>query len=163
MSKTLAFIAAALLGCSAAFGSNSAEHAISLTKRLSARDLGCISRVLPMHFRYPGDHSKDISDLLRIAKVGHAVLGPRHHQAYIFLFEDRGYCGSAGCMLMVGEERRGRICKLIYESDGFAQAITVSDKRDHGYRRLYTPCEARFDGKQYQQIRIECPTAKIHR
>jgi hypothetical protein len=41
-------------------------------------------------------------------------------------------------------------------------ADSLVDQRDHGYRRIYAPCEARFDGHQYQQVRDECPNPDVH-
>jgi hypothetical protein len=37
----------------------------------------------------------------------------------------------------------------------------VLPRRDHGYHRLYLPCEVRFDGEQYQQLRDECPNVNV--
>jgi hypothetical protein len=41
--------------------------------------------------------------------------------------------------------------------------VTILDRRDHGYRRLYAPCELYFDGRQYQQAREECPNDDVRR
>jgi hypothetical protein len=39
----------------------------------------------------------------------------------------------------------------------------VLQQRDHGHRRLYTPCEARFDGHRYLQLHPQCPTVGVRR
>lgn len=64
---------------------------------------------------------------------------------------------------MIGERRKDHRCHLLYVSDGSEHAIVALRRRDHGYRRLYTPCEARFDGKQYRQVHEECPTIDVQR
>jgi hypothetical protein len=56
----------------------------------------------------------------------------------------------------------GAVCHEIYDGAGFEHATSVLAKRDHGHRRLYTPGEVRFDGRQCQQMRDECPNAVIH-
>jgi hypothetical protein len=57
----------------------------------------------------------------------------------------------------------GAVCHEIYDGAGFEHATSVLAKRDHGHRRLYTPGEVRFDGRQCQQMRDGCPNAVIHR
>ncbi len=78
---------------------------------------------------------------------------------YIYLIDNIGWCGSAGCALVIGEHwHKG--CHLLYDGYGWYTARALS-QRDHGYHRLYLPCEIRFDGKQYQQMREECPNANV--
>lgn len=136
---------------------------IHLSRALSRDARSCLNELLLEHFYYPGDHSEDVYDLSRSALVGRAALNQHRPQAYIFLFDNIGWCGSAGCLLIVGERHKDGRCHSIYESSGSKRSIAVLRTRDHGYRRLYTPCEARFDSRQYQQVREECPTAQIHR
>ncbi len=140
-----------------------AAEAVQLADVLSTDDAKCLSELLRHYYDYPGDHSADVAELSRSAKVGRATLSRHEPQAYIFLFHNIGWCGSAGCLLFIGEKRKDRHCHLLYVSDGSEHSIDVLRKWDHGYRRLYTPCEARFDGRQYQQIRQECPTIDIQR
>jgi hypothetical protein len=80
---------------------------------------------------------------------------------FIF-FEDDGWCGTGGCPLLIGEAEARSTCRLLYDGAGFDN-ITVLPKRDYGYRRLYTPCEVRFDGRQYQQLHSECPSVDVQR
>jgi hypothetical protein len=63
-------------------------------------------------------------------------------------------------MMMIGEVRRDR-CRMLYgyDSDG---TFTVLRERDHGYRRFWSPCEARFDGRQYQLLHETCPNAEVY-
>jgi len=142
---------------------NAAAEEIRVNGVLSGDDAKCLSELLSAYYAYPGNHSTQIAELSRSAKVGRTALGKRENKAYIFLFENIGWCGSAGCLLIVGERRRDRNCHLLYVSDGTEKAMETLRKRDHGYRRLYTPCEARFDGTQYQQVHEECPNAKVQR
>jgi hypothetical protein len=43
------------------------------------------------------------------------------------------------------------------------KSFTVLRRLDHGYRRIYAPCEARFDGQQYQQLHEDCPNPDVPR
>lgn len=65
--------------------------------------------------------------------------------------------------MLIGEVGAKGECHEIYHGAGFEAAITVLRKRDHGYRRLYTPCELRFDGREYDQIHEDCPTIDVQR
>ena len=94
------------------------------------------------------------------AAVARADLKDNGTQDYIFLIEGQGWCGSAGCPLLIGEMRSGGTCHLLYDDRG-GDYVTVLLQRDNGYRRLYTPSEARFDGRQYQQLNPECPTYQV--
>ena len=80
---------------------------------------------------------------------------------YAYLFDNIGWCGSAGCALVIGETNGGR-CHLLYDGYGW-YTFTVLRLRDYGYRRLYLPCEARFDGRQYKQLHPACPTVDVQR
>jgi hypothetical protein len=162
--RVRAFVISVLIGAAVAVvGARAETQAIRLTDALSSDEASCLSELLRAHFDYPGDHSDEISELSRHAKVGRARLSVQRNAAYVFLFQNSGWCGSAGCLLIVGERRKDNRCHLLYESDGSEQAIEVLGERDHGYRRIYTPCEARFDGRRYQQVREECPTIDVQR
>ena len=74
--------------------------------------------------------------------------------------------------MLIGEVRKDGRCHEIYSGSGFHEAMadsgfkpgmTVLRRRNHGYRRLYTPCELRFDGHEYQQIHEECPNINVQR
>lgn len=142
-------------------GGAAAAEMVPLSKTLTVDDVRCATQLLSA--RYEGHLPTEIPELLASARVGRAALRPKHQKAYIFLFEHIGWCGTAGCWLIIGEKRSDRRCHLLYDSDGDEHAIEVLHKRDYGYRRVYTPCEARFDGRQYRQIREECPNANVHR
>lgn len=101
-------------------------------------------------------------ELLRIAKVARANLNGKKQAAYLYLFEDGGWCGSAGCPMLIGERQADGRCGLLYDGNGIGR-VTVLRSREHGYRRLYLPCEVRFDGRHYQQIRPGCPTVDVQR
>jgi hypothetical protein len=100
-------------------------------------------------------------EMRRIAKVARADLHERGRKEYLFLFEGIGWCGTAGCKLLIGEVWDDGRCHLLYDGDG--DYVTVLRRRDHGYRRLYTPCEQRFDGKMYQQLHPDCPSLDVQR
>jgi hypothetical protein len=102
------------------------------------------------------------SEMKRIAEVARAHLSSKGYPAYFFLFEGDGWCGTGGCPLLIAETRGGETCRLLYDDSGFSN-IDVLRRRDHGYRRLYTPCEVRFDGRHYQQLHPECPSLDVQR
>ncbi len=156
-------VIALIVSASPLLATKVAAEAIRLGDALSSYDVKCLSELLLAHYDYPGYHSAEIAELSRSAKVGRAALSKRKHKAYIFLFENIGWCGSAGCLLIIGEKRKGGYCHLLYVSDGTKNAIEIRRRRDYGYRRLYTPCEARFNGSQYQQVHEDCPTLDIQR
>jgi hypothetical protein len=95
-----------------------------------------------------------------VARVAHAKLNHNRSRAFVYLFEDIGWCGSAGCALLIGEAHNNGLCHILYDGYGW-YSFTVLNTRDYGYRRLYLPCEARFDGRRYQQLNPDCPSAKI--
>src|SRR5712691_11131452 len=75
-----------------------AAEAVQLADVLSTDDAKCLSELLRHYYDYPGDHSADVAELSRSAKVGRATLSRHEPQAYIFLFHNIGWCGSAGCL-----------------------------------------------------------------
>ena len=96
------------------------------------------------------------------AWVARANLSDDRRKDYIFLIEGSEWCGTGGCPLFIGREETDGSCRLLYDDSGFRK-FNVLRQPDNGYRRLYTPCEARFDGRQYQQLNPECPTPSILR
>ncbi len=78
------------------------------------------------------------------------------------MIEGEGWCGTGGCPLLIGEVRKKNTCRLLYDDAGFDN-ISVLPRRDHGYYRLYRPCEVRFDGRHYRQLHPECPTVDVQR
>ncbi len=96
----------------------------------------------------------------KAAEVAAAQLGGRR-TAFVFVFEADGWCGTAGCPLLIGELEHDGSCRLLYDGMG-DKSFTVLDQRDRGYHRIYAPCEARFDGREYQQVRDECPNPDVH-
>jgi hypothetical protein len=88
------------------------------------------------------------------------VLNEREKLDYVYIFEADGWCRTAGCPLLIGEVQRDGTCRVLYDGMG-DKTFTVLRGRDHGYRRIYAPCEARFDGRQYQQLREDCPNPDV--
>ena len=99
--------------------------------------------------------------MISIAEVATTRLNESGRTDYVYLFEADGWCGTAGCLLLIGEVQPDGACRLLYNEVG-DKSFTVLRRRDHGYRRIYAPCEARFDGRQYQQVREECPNPDLH-
>jgi hypothetical protein len=102
-------------------------------------------------------------EMMATAKLATANLHGVRRRGFFYLFDGRGWCGTAGCILLIGEARPGASCRLLYEVSGFEGAIETLRVSDHGYRRLYTPCETRFNGKEYWPVREECPTLDVQR
>jgi hypothetical protein len=129
------------------------------SKRISADEASCLSEL----FRtsnladLPAQETRKLVDA---ARVGRVDLNGNGRKEYIFIFHDFGWCGSAGCQMLIGEKRNDGVCHLLYEGYGY-DTFTVLRSRDRGYHRLYLPCEARFDGDQYQQIHEECPNVNV--
>jgi len=151
--------AAALL-LSVAASPATAQH-ISFKHELTAPEQHCLSQLLTRgDWRYvPQFHKK----MRSVAMVARAHLSMNNREQYIYIMHEFGFCGTAGCSMLIGEERHNGTCQQLYDGSGFTHAIAVLRKRDHGYRRLYTPCELRFDGHEYQQIHEECPTIDVQR
>lgn len=153
-------VAALIVLTDAAASASSAEK-IVFKNSLTVGDRLCLTDLLRTGYQRvsPEDHR----EMIEAAKVGRADLKGDGRKWYLFYIEIRGYCGSAGCKLLMGEPRKDGTCREIYNGAGFRHAVTVLPKRDHGYRRLYTPCEIRFDGRQYDLVREECPTLDVQR
>lgn len=146
-----------------------AQH-ILFRKSLTAADRHCLIDMLR-------SGSWHVSPQLHPKMIAAAVLARVHlkgnsEKQRIFVIDESGFCGTAGCSMLIGEAGEDGICREIYSgsgfheiltSSGFKPGMTVLRKRDHSYRRLYTPCELRFDGRQYQQIHDECPNINVQR
>jgi hypothetical protein len=129
------------------------------SKTLSSDERGCLDELIKISdLADPG--IEQFHKLTAAARVSRTSLNGGGRKEYVFLFDDIGWCGSAGCALVIGEPRADSSCRLLYSGSGWYTA-TVLRQRDHGYHRLYLPCEVRFDGHQYQQLREECPNANV--
>jgi hypothetical protein len=128
------------------------------TKKLTGAEARCFSQLFrESHWNDMPNWEKDMAADARVAR---ADLTGSGRKEYIYLIEGTGWCGTAGCKLLVGEQRDDGVCHLLYDGDGDDE-ITVLRRRDNGYRRLYTQCEIRFDGWQNQQIHPDCPTLDV--
>lgn len=140
----------------------SATEAVKLRKTLTADETRCLRELFHEHYvHYPQE--SDINALIAETSVGQADLKGNGNRAFIFVIEDIGYCGTAGCLMLVGERRLDGKCHTIAAASADGGEVMVASRRDHGYHRLYAPCELYYDGRQYQQVREECPNAVIHR
>jgi hypothetical protein len=131
---------------------------LSFSKQLTPAQRQCLDDLLstPDWGGAPAENEKLKGD----AQVATATLGKNGRRQYIYLFENSGYCGSAGCLMMIGEvHRHGCRALYDYDSDG---SFTVLRARDEGYRRFWSPCEAHYDGRQYQLLHESCPNAEVH-
>lgn len=100
--------------------------------------------------------------MVKIASVASIILNNRGYPDYVYVLEDGiEWCGTAGCKLLIAEKGQDGTCHLLYDGVGDT-SFTVLRHRDHGYRRIYAPCEARFDGHEYQQLHEECPNLDVH-
>ncbi|MGC2081436.1 MAG: hypothetical protein WA728_36555 [Xanthobacteraceae bacterium] len=133
---------------------------LSFSKKPNAEQMECLRQLLSRSSWK--DSPSLLSEMFSIAQVATAVLDDKWNTDYVYIFEGFNWCGTAGCKLLIGELRRRGVCHLLYEAAGDT-VFTVLRRRDHGYRRLYTPCEARFDGHQYQQFHEDCPNVDVRR
>jgi hypothetical protein len=158
---TINIAAAALLIVFTAMGSAWSAEEIRFRKSLTLAEHRCLTEILRTGYWriMPEFHQK----MVQAAVVGRPDLKGNGQRQYIFVVTDFASCGTAGCSMLIGEMRRNGSCRAIYEGSGFDHAITVLRKRDRGYRRVYTPCELRFDGREYQQVREECPNINVQR
>ncbi len=139
--------------------STAAAQMPSFSNKLTPQQVGCLRELL---------HTSDwkylpnaYSEMMKIAQVKTTVLNNSGRPDYVYLFEGDGWCGTAGCPLLIGEMQRHGMCRLLYDDMGDG-SFTVLRSRDHGYRRIWAPCEARFDGHHYQQLREDCPNLDVH-
>lgn len=159
-SQTIKTAASALVLLLGAKGSASSAEEILFSKSLTAADRHCLQEILRTgHWHIMPEFHQE---MIAAAVVARADLKGSGQKQYIFVITDFASCGTAGCSMLIGE-RKGGICHEIYGDAGSDVAITVLRKRDHGYRRLYTPCEVRFDGHQYRHIHEECPNDAVRR
>ncbi len=134
---------------------------LTFSKKKSAVQVDCLQQILrgSSWKNYPNLPS----EMVKVAQVATAVLNDKGRTDYIYLLEDGiEWCGTAGCKLLIAEKWRDGNCNLLYEAAGDT-SFTALRHRDHGYRRIYTPCEARFDGRQYQKLREDCPNLDVPR
>lgn len=145
-----------IVGVSVVVVSAASAEQLRWSKKLTGEETRCLSQLMRA-----GDWADAsaalLEKLMAEAVVSRAELNRDHREEYVYIIHDFGWCGSAGCSLLIGERRDDRICHLLYDGHGDDE-ITVLRRRDKGYRRLYTQCEIRFDGRQYQQIHPDCPT-----
>src|SRR5439155_27294928 len=120
---------ASLLGvaCVSLFGSGclSAEK-VKLHKGLTADEARCLGELF--RERYVGDVSaSELNSFITETVVGKADLKGDGRYQLIFLVHDIGYCGSAGCLMLIGEHRRDAKCHLLDEGKGASDTIVVLD------------------------------------
>jgi hypothetical protein len=138
-----------------------AAEKLSFRKKLETLERQCLAELI--HASDWWKYTPQFADeMMRIAKVARTDLNGKDHTAYLYLFEDGSWCGTAGCPMLIGERQSDGRCRLLCDGNG-VDRILVLRARDHGYRRLYLPCEVRFDGRQYQQLREECPNPNVAR
>lgn len=142
-------------------GTASGEEEITFRASLTASERRCLEQMLSTgHWRRsPQFHQ----EMIAAAVAARADLRGNGQRQYIFVMTDFGSCGTAGCAMLIGEKRDDGVCHEMYSGSGVEIAMAVLRQRDHGYRRLYTPCEIRFHGHEYQQIHEECPTLDVQR
>lgn len=138
-----------------------AADSLVIRNKPQPNESACLADVIrASHWWTPTPQFAD--EMMRIAKVARARLNAKERIAYLFLFEGDGWCGTAGCPMLIGERQDDGRCRLLYDGGG-DEKVTVLPMRDYGYRRLYLPCEVRFNGLHYRQIRPECPTVDVPR
>ncbi|MGH6739605.1 MAG: hypothetical protein ACREDY_11355, partial [Bradyrhizobium sp.] len=145
MNKVIASLAAA--ACSLFVVTQVQAARLSWSSRLSASDLRCVDNLIDSSnfFKVSIEERRELEESARVAR---ADLSKDRQKEYVFLFDNIGWCGSAGCTLLIGEREPGGGCRLLFSGGGW-YSVRVLPQRDHGYHRLYLPCEVRFDGKEY--------------
>lgn len=141
-----------------------AAETVKLHKALGDSDARCLRELLRQS-SVNDLSSSEIDSFIVETVFGRADLKGRGRRQSIFLIHNIGYCGSAGCLMLIGERQRDGRCHLLDEGSGAyaGDYVIVMRRRDHGYRRLLTPCEIYFDGRWYQQVHEECPTIDVQR
>jgi hypothetical protein len=85
---------------------------VRLSKKLTGDELRCLRELLMQHFvRHPG--AEEIRKLISETSAARADLRGHGKWAFIFVIEDVGYCGSAGCLMLIGERQRNRSCHML--------------------------------------------------
>lgn len=130
---------------------------LSFSKELNSDQMACLRQLLKVSWT-PQFHK----EMMKIGQVATTVLNSKGLTNYVYIFDADGWCGTAGCPLLIGQVQRDGVCDLLYDGMG-DESFTVLQRRDHGYRRIYAPCEARFDGRQYQQLHEDCPNPHVPR
>ena len=139
-----------------------AAERIQLHKGVTPEEARCfreLFRERQFDYASPGE----IDNFIAETEAGRADLTGLGQNEFIFVVHDIGYCGSAGCMMLIGKQSRDNKCHMLAEASSDGGEVVVLRRRDHGYRRLYAPCELYFDGRQYQQVREKCPNADVRR
>jgi hypothetical protein len=144
-------------GLGTVFLSAAQAQMLSFSEQLTFAQRVCVGHLLSASDWMPEDQA----EMLSIAQAATTRLSYAK-RAYVYVFEGRGWCGTAGCPLLIGEMGWDGMCRTLYDAFG-DQTFTVLPQRDNGYRRIYAPCEARFDGRQYQQIHEDCPSPRAWR
>ena len=144
----------AMLSVSAAEG-----QMLLFSKRLTSSQAICLRQLLSAgYWKDSPDLQAEMPSIAQATTTRLSDAG----KAYIYIFEGRGWCGTAGCPLLIGEMGRDGVCRVLYDAFGDT-TFTVLSQRDNGYRRIYAPCEARFNGRQYQQLNEDCPSPRAWR
>jgi hypothetical protein len=168
MNSKIKRAAVALSVFSAMTASGSSADRIVFGKSVTPADRQCLADML-RHGDWrlsPELHQ----EMIGAAVVARPDLKGNGLKQYIFVVTNS--CGTAGCSMLIGDIGGNGACREIYSGSGFDEILTGSGlkpgmtvlrKRDHGYRRLYTPCELRFDGREYRQIHDECPNINVQR
>lgn len=138
-----------------------AADKVELRKRFTAVELRCFRELF--HQRPLRYSPTEINKFRTETEVGRADLTGNGRYSLIFVVHDVGYCGSAGCLMLIAQPRSDGKCHMLAEASSDGGEITVLNRRDYGYRRLYAPCELYFDGQQYQLVREECPNIDVPR
>jgi hypothetical protein len=72
---------------------------VHLSKKLTRDETGCLSELIAVSHEADVP-SKERHQLAAVAKVGRAHLIGNGREDYFYLFEDMGWCGSGGCLLI---------------------------------------------------------------
>lgn len=134
--------------------SEASAQMLLFSHQLSPSQRACLTDVI--NGSEWGSSAESSAQMPAIAQVATARLSD-HRKSYVFVFDAEWWCGTAGCPLLIGEVEQDGSCRLLYDDMG-DETFTVLRRRDHGYKRIYTPCEARYDGKQYRAVHEDCPS-----
>ena len=138
---------------------SSAAQTLTFSKILTSEQARCL-RDLVEESTWKDDPTA-YPDMLKVAQVATAHLNTMGPTDYIYIMADGiNWCGTAGCQMLIGELQPGGSCRLLYNATG-DRSFSVLRIQDHGYRRFYAPCEARFDGHEYQQLHEDCPSLDV--
>src|SRR6266851_8164235 len=80
---------------------------------LTASAQRCLAQLLESgEWKYlPQDHRK----MMSIAVVAEAYLDGPTRRHYIYVMHDSGFCGTAGCSMLIGEGSKDGSCREIYD------------------------------------------------